>query len=222
MENLRAQLSIIISLIKISLGGMGQFLIESASWIFLVRILSTFGSDALAGYTIAMRIVIFTILPSWGLANAAATLVGQNLGANKPTRAEKSVWRAAFYNMIFLGGVSILFFILAENLIGIFSSEPSVISYGKMGLQIICIGYVFFAYGMVIAQSFNGAGDTRTPTYINLFCHWLIQIPLAYFLSLYLEWGPKGTFMAIAFAFCLHAVICVVIFKRGKWKKVLV
>jgi Na+-driven multidrug efflux pump len=124
--------------------------------------------------------------------------------------------------MIFLGGVSILFFILAENLIGIFSSEPSVISYGKMGLQIICIGYVFFAYGMVIAQSFNGAGDTRTPTYINLFCHWLIQIPLAYFLSLYLEWGPQGTFIAIAFAFCLHAVICIVIFKRGKWKKVLV
>jgi putative MATE family efflux protein len=220
VENLKIQLSIITSLIKISLGGMGQFLIESASWIFLVRIVSTFGSDALAGYTIAFRIIIFTLLPSFGLANAAATLVGQNLGANEPERAEKSVWKAAFYNMIFLGSISFFFILFAEFLIGIFSSEPIVISYAKSALQIICIGYIFFAYGMVIAQSFNGAGDTRTPTYINLFTHWVVQIPLAYFLSIVLELGPQGTFIAIAFAFSLHALISVFIFKKGKWKKV--
>lgn len=222
VENLKIRLSIIASLIKISLGGMGQFLIESASWIFLVRILSTFGSDALAGYTIALRIIVFTLLPSFGFANAASTLVGQNLGAGEPERAEKSVWKAAFYNMLFLGSISLFFIVFAEYLIGIFSPEKSVISYGKLALQIICVGYVFFAYGMVMAQSFNGAGDTRTPTYINLVSHWLIQIPLAYLLSVVFELGPTGTFIAVAFAFSLHAVISVIIFKKGKWKKVLV
>lgn len=220
LENLKTQITIIVSLIKISIGGMGQFLIESASWIFLIRILSSFGSDVLAGYTIALRIIVFTILPSWGLANAAATLVGQNLGAQQPVRAEKSVWKAAFYNMLFLGVISFFFILFAENLIGIFSPEPSVIKYGTMGLQIICIGYIFFAYGMVVSQSFNGAGDTRTPTYINFFCHWLFQIPLAYFLSIVLGMGPKGTFIAVALAFSLHAVVSVVLFRKGKWKEV--
>lgn len=220
VENLKVQFSIITSLIKISLGGMGQFLVESASWIFLVRIVSIFGSDALAGYTIAIRIIIFTLLPSFGLANAASTLVGQNLGANEPERAEKSVWKAAFYNMVFLGTVSFFFIVFAEAFIGIFSTEPVVISYGKIALQIICIGYVFFAYGMITAQSFNGAGDTRTPTYINVFSHWIIQIPLAYLLSIVFELGPKGTFIAVAFAFSLHALISVYIFKKGNWKEV--
>ncbi len=220
LDNLKLRLSIIFSLVKLSVGGMGQFLIESASWIFLIRILSSFGSDVLAGYTIALRVVVFTILPSWGMSNAAATLVGQNLGAGHPDRAEKSVWKAAFYNMIFLGIVSVFFIFFAKELIGIFSTERQVIVYGTMSLQIICIGYVFFAYGMVVSQSFNGAGDTRTPTYINFFCHWLFQIPMAYLLSIVLEMGPKGTFIAVAMAFSLHAIVSVVLFRRGKWKEV--
>jgi Na+-driven multidrug efflux pump len=197
---------------------MGQFLIGSASWIFLVRILSIFGSDALAGYTIAIRVVIFTILPSWGLSNAAATLVGQNLGAGQADRAEKSVWKAAKYNMIFLASVSIIFFLMAETIIKLFTGEPLVIYYGSQCLQYVCLGYIFYAYGMVITQSFNGAGDTRTPTIINLFCFWMMQIPLAYILSVWLDLGPKGAFMAIAISESCLALISIAIFRRGTWK----
>ncbi|CAN5577700.1 MATE family efflux transporter [soil metagenome] len=219
-ENLILKWKTTGQLIRISLGGMGQFLIGSASWIFLVRIISIFGSDALAGYTIAIRVVIFTILPSWGLSNAAATLVGQNLGAGEPERAEQSVWKAAKYNMIFLTSVSIIFFIMAESIIRLFTQELQVIYYGRLCLQYVCLGYVFYAYGMVISQAFNGAGDTKTPTIINLICFWMMQIPLAYILSVWLKLGPQGAFMAIAISESFLALISIAIFKRGKWKLV--
>ncbi|HEV8542490.1 MAG TPA: MATE family efflux transporter [Verrucomicrobiae bacterium] len=220
LENIRFDFPLMRQMFRVALGGMSQFLIGSASWIFMVRILSTFGSSAVAGYTIAFRTIVFTILPSWGLANAAATLVGQNLGAKQPDRAEKSVWTAAYYNMLFLTAVSVLFFILAGRILNIYSSDPEVIRTGVFCLRIICLGYIFYAYGMVIGQAFNGAGDTRTPTHLNLFCFWLIQIPAAYFLAKVLMLGPAGVFSAQAFSFSLSAILAVLIFRRGKWKMV--
>ena len=219
-ENLAFLPAVILEMFKISLGGVSQFLISSASWIFVVRILATFGSAAVAGYTIAFRVIVFTILPAWGVANAAATLVGQNLGAKQPERAEKSVWIACFYNMLFLGIVSVAFYIFAEEIIGIFSQEPEVLRTGVQGLRIICLGYLFYGYGMVIGQAFNGAGDTRTPTILNLVCFWLIQIPLAYLLAKSFAWGPTGVFASIAISFSLLAVIGVWAFRRGTWKTV--
>lgn len=212
----------VVELLKISLGGMGQFLIESASWIFLVKVMSLFGAEALAGYTIAFRVIVFTILPSWGMSNAAATLVGQNLGASAPDRAEESVWKTAFYNMIFLGLVSVVFYLAAEPIIGIFTVQPGVVKIAVSALQIICFGYVFFAYGMVISQAFNGAGDTRTPLIVNFFVFWVIQIPLAYWLSVYLDWQANGVFFTIAFCHSLQAVISILLFRRGKWKTMMV
>ncbi len=220
VANAKVKWKIISRLVKISLGGMGQFLIESASWIFLVRIISMFGNEALAGYTIAFRIIVFTILPSWGLSNAAATLVGQNLGARLPERAEQSVWKSANYNMVFLGLVSVVFFILAPPIIQIFSQDELVIQHGVRCLRYVCLGYVFFAYGMVISQSFNGAGDTRTPTYINLFCSWLFQIPFAYALAVWLNLGPDGVYIAMVVALAASALIHIKIFRKGKWKTV--
>ncbi len=219
-ENVVIRFKTILELIKISMGGMGQFLIESASWIFLVRVMSLFGAEALAGYTIAFRVIVFTILPSWGLSNAAATLVGQNLGANEPDRAEQSVWKTALYNMIFLGTVSVIFFLAATPIISLFSTEVAVLDIGVSALHIICIGYVFFAYGMVISQAFNGAGDTKTPLLINLVVFWVIQIPLAYWLAVMLDWQADGVFFSIALCHSLQAVISILIFKRGNWKMV--
>lgn len=216
------KLSTILNILKVSLGGISQFLIESASWIFLMRILSTFGSEVLAGYTIAIRIIIFSILPSWGLANAAATLVGQNLGANLPDRAEESVWRAAFFNLIFLGTIGFFFVLTARFLMGLFTNEPAVIDLGTLALQVICLGYVFFAYGMVVSQAFNGAGDTFTPTWINIVCFWVVQIPLAYTMAIHLALGPLGVFMSIGICHSLQAVISILMFRRGKWKTTLV
>lgn len=217
--------TVIKELLQIAAGGTGQFLIQSSSWIFLTRILASFGSPVLAGYNIAIRVIIFTILPSWGMANAAATLVGQNLGANRPDRAESSVWRTSFYNMIFMGLVAILFFIFAEEAILIFNNESTnakdlalVVATGVSCLKIICLGYLAFAYGMVISQSLNGAGDTRTPTIINLICFWAIEIPLAYFLAKTLNWGPDGVFWAIAISESILAVIAIFVFRKGRWK----
>ncbi|MDN4165630.1 MATE family efflux transporter [Cytophagales bacterium LB-30] len=210
---------IIWRLVKVSAGGTGQFLIASASWIFLVKIISHFGSDALAGYTIAIRIIVFAILPAWGMSNAAATLVGQNLGAGQPERAEKSVWRTAFFNMLFLGTLSVVFFTSADSFIRVFSTDELVVQYGKQCLQIVCLGYIFYAYGMVISQSFNGAGDTRTPTLINFFGFWLFQIPLAYLLAIVLNWGPFGAFVAISVAESSIALVSIYLFRQGKWKK---
>ena len=219
-SDLTVKPKIVWQMFRVSLGGMSQFLIHSASWLLMVRILSSFGSSAVAGYTIAIRVIIFTILPSWGLANAAATLVGQNLGAKQPDRAEKSVWIAAFYNMVFLTTVSVLFFTFAEQIVRVFSKEPEVLRNGVLCLRIICLGYVFYAYGMVIGQAFNGAGDTKTPTYMNLFCFWVVQIPIAYVLAKILNVGSAGVFAAQAFSFSLVAVVGIVIFRRGKWKGV--
>ena len=220
LKVIKLRLDVITNLVKVSIGGILQFLIETASWIFLVRIIAEFGSAALAGYQIAFRIIIFTLLPSWGMSNAAATLVGQNLGANKPERAESSVWRTALYNVVFLTFVGLVFYVFARQFVGIFTSVDDVMVHGILALQIICFGYVFFAYGMVMVQAFNGAGDTRTPTIMNIFIFWVFQIPFAYWMSIHLNLGPVGVFWAIAIAHSIVAVVGVIIFKRGRWKLV--
>ena len=212
--------SIIYRLLDVSLGGMGQYLIASASWIFLMRIIAEFGESAVAGYTISIRMIIFAILPAWGMANATATLVGQNLGAKQPERAETSVWRSAFFTMLFLLCVSVLYFLFATPMVRLFHDGPVVLKYGVASLKIICLGYVFFAYGMVISQAFNGAGDTRTPTWINFVCFWLLQIPLAYAMGIHFKMGPNGVFWAIAISETILAIICILVFKQGKWKEI--
>jgi putative MATE family efflux protein len=219
-ENLPVRWDIIFRMLKVSAGGTGQFLIASASWIFLVRIMSTFGSAALAGYTIAIRVIVFAILPAWGMANASATLVGQNLGAGQPARAEKSVWRSGFLNMLFLAFITVIFLSLADQIVGLFTTDAEVLKNGIQCLRIVSLGYIFYAYGMVIAQSFNGAGDTTTPTILNFFGFWMFQIPLAYTLAIVFEFGPTGTYLAIVIAESLIAVVAILIFRKGKWKTV--
>ncbi|NVJ46582.1 MAG: MATE family efflux transporter [Cytophagia bacterium] len=209
---------VMTNLIKISLGGIGQFLIGTSSWVFLMRIMSEFGSDVLAGYTISIRVMMFTLMPSWGMSNAAATLVGQNLGAKQPERAETSVWKTSRYNAIFMVVVSIGYLLFSREIISWFSDVPDVIEYGSLSLQVITAGYVFYAYGMVVTQAFNGAGDTKTPTIINFFCFWLFQIPLAYLVALQFEWGPVGVYGAITSSEILIAVVSIILFKKGKWK----
>lgn len=211
---------IMLNLVKVSLGGIGQFIIGTSSWVFLMRIMAEFGSEVLAGYTIAIRVLMFTLMPSWGMSNAAATLVGQNLGAAKPERAEQSVWKTGKYNAYFMAIVSIFYLLFAEAIIRIFSDEALIIEYGALSLRVIAAGYVFYAYGMVIIQSFNGAGDTKTPTVINFFCFWVFQLPFAYLAALTLNWGAMGVFLAITFAEVLIAVIGIIWFKKGKWKEV--
>jgi len=205
-------------LLRISGNGIFQVMIGTASWVGVVRLLSGFGSAVVAGYTIGIRIIVFAILPSWGLSNAAATLVGQNLGAGKPDRAERSVWIAALYNMIFLGSVGLAFVLLARPLIGLFTQDPAITPFGIDCLRIISYGFLFYAFGMVMTQAFNGAGDTWTPTRINLFIFWFWEIPLGYVLSRTFGWGPRGVFAAIAIAFSTLAVVSTTIFRRGKWK----
>lgn len=219
-ESLQLKWKTVLTILKVASGGMGQFLIESASWIFLMRIVSESGSSALAGYTIAIRLIIFAILPAFGLANASATLVGQNLGALAPARAEKSAWFSAHLTAIFLGFCAIIFIAGAGFFIGIFNQDSDVIDVGRNGLIIICLGYVFFGYGMVMSQSLNGAGDTRTPTIINLAVLWGFQIPFAYLMAKYLGLGATGVFIAIAVSHSLHAVVSTWVFNRGKWKLV--
>lgn len=219
-DSLKMNWKTVWTIVKVASGGMGQFLIESASWIFLMRIISESGSVALAGYTIAVRIIIFALLPAFGLSNAAATLVGQNLGALQPGRAEKSAWLAAHLTAIFLGFCAIIFIAGAGFFIGIFNQEEGVIAVGTMGLTIICLGYVFFGYGMVMSQSLNGAGDTKTPTIINLAILWGFQIPFAYLLAKTFGLGATGVFIAIAVSHSLHAVVSTWVFNRGKWKLV--
>jgi putative MATE family efflux protein len=220
MHNIKIDWAVIKSLLIVAAGSIGQFLISTISWLFLARIIIHSGSAAFAGYQIAIRVIIFTILPSWGLANAAATLVGQNLGAQKPDRAEKSVWMAGKLNMIFLGLVSIFFFLISVPIMNIFSQDLEVINYGAQCLQIVAFGYVFYGFGMVIVQSFNGAGDTRTPTILNLFTYWLFQIPLAFVLAMKMDLGATGAFWAIAIAESALAIVSYYVFKQGKWKLV--
>ena len=212
--------AIIRSILNTSFGGMFQFIIGSCSWIFLARIIAQSGESTTSGYVTAIRICIFTILPAWGLANAAATLVGQNLGAGQPERAEKSVWRSAFLTVIFFAFVAVIFFFFGEGLMRFFTTDPVAIKAGTLCLHILAISYIFFAYGMIITQAFNGAGDTKTPTVINLFVFWMLQIPLAYFMATYLKMGPTGVYIAIGISESLLAVVSIIIFKRGKWKLV--
>ncbi len=217
-ENIVLRILTIKEMIKVSAAGISQFLIESASWIFLVRVISTFGAEALAGYTIAFRVIVFTLLPSWGMANAAATLVGQNLGAKQPQRAATSVWRTAKYNAFFLVIISAIFFVFANPILSFFTDIPEVKRIGISALEIICLGYIFFSYGMVISQAFNGAGDTKTPMWISLVVFWLIQIPMAYWLSIELNWKSNGVFYSIAIAHSLYAMVAILLFRKGKWK----
>ena len=219
-NNWQFRTAIIIRLVKLSAGVTAQFIISSASWIFLMRIISTFGSTALAGYTIAIRIVIFTLLPAWGFSNAAATMVGQNLGANQPERAEKSVWRTGFFNMIFMGTVMIVFFLFGDNIASFFTDEMEVVDNAAKCLSIFAMGYLFYAFGMVLVQSFNGAGDTRTPTIMNLFVFWMLQIPLAYTLAIILNIGSAGVYYAIVVSESTFSIVGYFLFKRGKWKTV--
>ncbi len=209
---------LMLKMLRLSASGTVQIFIGMASWIGLVRIISSFGSDALAGYTIGMRVILFALLPSWGMSNAAATMVGQSLGAGKPERAERAVWRAGFYNLCFLGVVGLGFVVLAPSIIGIFTQDPIVSPYGVMCLRIIACGFPFYAYGMVLTQSFNGAGDTFTPTLLNLFVFWLWELPLAYTLAFWFGLGPRGIFLAVAIAFSTLAVASALVFRRGRWK----
>lgn len=214
------RVAVLVNLIRVSLGGIGQFLIGTSSWVFLMRIMSEFGSEVLAGYTIAIRVMMFTLMPAWGMSNAAATLVGQNLGAEKPDRAEASVWKTGKYSAIFMGFVSIVYLIFAPEIVSLFTQQPEVVKNGALCLRIIAAGYVFYGYGMVIINAFNGAGDTKTPTWINFICFWLFQLPLAYLSALTLELGPLGVFMAITLAEVLITILGLFWFRKGLWKAV--
>ncbi|MCW5909792.1 MAG: MATE family efflux transporter [Cyclobacteriaceae bacterium] len=219
-STLAVRANIILNVIKVSGGSILQFIIGSASWIFLMRVMSTFGDNAVAGYTIAIRVFVFTLLPSWGMANAAATLVGQNLGAGQPDRAETAVWRAAYYNAFFMAFVMIVFLVFAPSIISLFSTQPEVLEYGTQALRYVSLGYIFYGYGMVMAQGINGAGDTYTPTILNIFGFWVFQIPFAYLAAIYWGLEAKGVFLAIVLAETLMAIAAMIIFKRGKWKNV--
>jgi putative MATE family efflux protein len=216
--HLKFEPAIMSRLIRLSSTATFQVFISMASWIGLVRTVSSFGSDAVAGYTIGIRVIIFAILPSWGMSNAAATMVGQALGAKDPNRAELAVWKAGFYNMICLGIVGLIFVLFARQIISIFTDDPRVVPYGVACLRTVAYGFLFYAYGMVLTQSFNGAGDTWTPTIINLFVFWLWELPLAYVLAIYFGMGPRGVFLAITIAFSSLAVVSAVVFRRGRWK----
>lgn len=197
-----------------------QFLIGSASWVFLARMIAGFGSEAMAGYTISIRLIIFFLMPAWGMSNAAATLVGQNLGAKQPERAEASVWKTAKYNAVFMGTVSLLFIIAAPFFVALMNNNPAVVKTGSLALRVISCGYLFYGVGMVMINAFNGAGDSKTPSWINLFWFWLFQIPLAYLLANTFHIGELGIFLAIVIAETGIAITGMILFKKGKWKQV--
>ncbi len=209
---------LMLRMIRISVGGIGQFLISTSSWIAIMRIVALYGSASIAAYTVALRLIEFALLPAWGLGNAAATLVGQNLGAEKPERAEQSVWRASKYNAIFMTAVGIVMIVLAPQIVSLFSTEPEVIRYGTSCLRILGVGYPMYAVGMIIIQALNGAGDTTTPSVMNFICFWLLQIPLAYWLATAAELGPNGVFLAIVIAETILTAMAVAVFRTGKWR----
>ncbi len=218
-EHWKFDSEIMSGLVKIAAPAVLQFTIATASWSALVRVVAGFGSEAIAGYVIGLRVIMFALLPAVGLSNAAATLVGQNLGAGKPERAESSVWKAAFVNAAVLGVVSLIFLFFSHAIVGIFTDEPQVLAYGTDCLHIVAYGFVFYAFGMVLESSFNGAGDTWTPTYLNLFIFWLFEIPLAYLLAYRFGFDVNGVFWAITIAFSVLAIVSALLFKRGKWKE---
>jgi putative MATE family efflux protein len=210
--------ALIVRVVNLSSAATFQVFIGMASWIGLVRIIAEFGSNALAGWTIGIRVIGFALLPSFGMANAAATMVGQSLGAKKPDRAEAAVWTAGKYNAVFLGIVGLLFVIFTPQVVRIFTPDPEVARYAIASLRTIACGFLFYAYGMVLTQAFNGAGDTRTPTWINLGIFWLLEIPLAWVLANTFGMGPMGAFLAATIAFCLLAVVSAILFRRGGWR----
>src|SRR5439155_805607 len=207
------------TVLRLSGSGTIQILIGTTSYIGLVRILSTFGAASLAGYTIGIRVIIFALLPAFGISNAAATMVGQNLGAGRPDRAERAVWTAAAYNVIFLGAVTIVFLAGAPAIAAAFTDDPLVRPFAVGCLRTVSLGFVFYAFGMVLTQSFNGAGDTWTPTVINLVVFWVWEIPLAWWLSVEMGLGPRGVFIALTVAYSSLAVVSAVLFRRGRWKE---
>ena len=217
-RHLTLQWQIVTRLIRLSWGGIGQFLIGTSSWVFLMRIMSEFGSDVLAGYTIAIRILMFSLMPAWGLSNAAATLVGQNLGAQASERAEKAIWKTSTYNAFFMGSLSLIFLLFSDTIVGFFTTDSFIRDTASLCLRVFASGYVFYAFGMVMIQSFNGAGDTQTPTYINFVCFWLFQIPFAYVTALHLEWGIIGVLIAIVLSEIALTIISAYYFRQGKWK----
>lgn len=217
-RNIAFRMKTIRQLLKLSAGGIGQYIIATSSWIVLVRIISEFGSEALAGYTIAIRIIIFILMPAWGISNAAATLVGQNLGANQPERAEKSVWAVAKINILYMALVTCILLLIPGFFVKIFTGNPIIIQSGVNSLQIISYGFIFYGLGMVMVQALNGAGDTETPTWINFFCFWLIEIPLAYLLALSLNFGEQSIYIAIILSESLMTLCAVWFFRKGKWK----
>ena len=218
LRHLRFRPAVAARLVRLSATGTFQVFIGTASWIGLVRILASFGPEALAGYTIAIRVVLFALLPAWGLANAAATMVGQGLGAGRPDRAERSVWLAGAMNVAFLGGVGVIFLVAAPPIVGLFVGDEATAGYAVRCLRIVSAGFLFYGLGMVLTQSFNGAGDTLTPTLLNLACFWLWEIPLAWGLARGLEGGPDGVFTAITVAYATLTLAAVVLFRRGRWK----
>jgi putative MATE family efflux protein len=219
VRQIRLNLGVLLRLGRVSLTGVIQFAIAQASWVGLVRIVSMFGADAVAGYTIAIRIMIFAILPSWGLSNAAATLVGQNLGARQPERAETSVWRTGLYNMLFLGSLGVVFILFANPIVRIFTSDLAIVALAASALRILSYGNIGYAYGMVMLQAFNGAGDTITPTVVNLFGFWLFEIPLAYWLAISERLHSRGVFLSIVIAEAFIASASIILFRRGTWKR---
>ncbi|MDH3734260.1 MAG: MATE family efflux transporter [Gemmatimonadota bacterium] len=218
-EDLKIHKDVILNLLKVSRGGVGQMLVSQVSYIGSIRILASFGSIVLAGYVLAIRIVIFVILPAWGLANAAATLVGQNLGAGRPERSEKAVYVTGMWNMGFMTVITIVFVTFAPQIMSIFAPDPATLEVGTRALRIISYGYVFYAWGMVTIQAFNGAGDTATPTWINIGVFWFFQLPLAYVLGIVLGVGEDGVFWSFAIAYSLSAMVGLALFKRGRWKE---
>lgn len=218
-ENWQFNPKILSGLVKIAAPAVLQFTIATASWSALVRVIAGFGSEAIAGYVIGLRVIMFVLLPAIGLSNAAATLVGQNLGAGKPDRSETAVWKAAFLNAAIMGVSGFVLLIFSREIVGIFTDEARVLEYGTNCLHIVAYGFVFYGFGMVLETAFNGAGDTWTPTYLNFFIFWLFEIPLAYALSYQFGFGADGVFWAITIAFSVLAVVSALLFKRGKWKE---
>ncbi len=218
VRHLRFRPAMALRLVRISLGGIGQFLVATSSWIVLMRIVAIYGSAAIAAYTIALRMFEFVYLPAWGLGNAAATLVGQNLGAGQPERAEQSAWKAARYNAVFLTTVGVGMIAFAPWLTSLFSDDPEVMRWGTSCLRILGIGFPMYAVGEILVQAFNGAGDTYTPVVLNLICFWAVQIPLAWWLASSFELGPDGVFWAIVIAETMVTVLGIIVFRMGRWK----